>query len=42
VNVGNIQDFCYHNSTPVSNSSCARVDAQLIRRTDSKSHLRGK
>lgn len=39
VNVGNIQDFCYHNSARVNNS-CARVDALLIRRKDSKSHLR--
>ncbi|KAJ9574066.1 hypothetical protein L9F63_008592 [Diploptera punctata] len=40
VNLGNIQDFCSHGSTPVNEYSCARVDALLIRRKDSKSHLR--
>ncbi|XP_021926052.1 molybdopterin synthase catalytic subunit isoform X2 [Zootermopsis nevadensis] len=40
VNLGNIQDFCYHDSAPASDSSCARVDALLIARKDSKSHLR--
>ncbi|PNF34914.1 Molybdopterin synthase catalytic subunit [Cryptotermes secundus] len=40
VNLGNIQDFCYHGNATASDSSCARIDALLIRRKDSKSHLR--
>lgn len=40
VNLGNIQDFCFHGSALENEYSCARVDALLIRRKDSKSHLR--
>ncbi|XP_069695783.1 molybdopterin synthase catalytic subunit isoform X2 [Periplaneta americana] len=40
VNLGNIQDFCYHGNAPITDGSCARVDALLVRRKDSKSHLR--
>jgi len=40
INRTNIQEFCNrHSSEPVENS-CARVDAVVVRKTDSKSHLR--
>ncbi|XP_052127443.1 molybdopterin synthase catalytic subunit isoform X3 [Frankliniella occidentalis] len=37
VNLSNIRDFCSNSS---SDSSCARVDAAVIRQKDSKGHLR--
>lgn len=40
INRTNIQEFCNrHSSEPVENS-CARVDAVVVRKVDSKSHLR--
>nr|XP_033328000.1 molybdopterin synthase catalytic subunit [Megalopta genalis]XP_033328001.1 molybdopterin synthase catalytic subunit [Megalopta genalis]XP_033328002.1 molybdopterin synthase catalytic subunit [Megalopta genalis]XP_033328003.1 molybdopterin synthase catalytic subunit [Megalopta genalis] len=41
VNIVNVQEFCYHREKDEENEdSCARVDAILIRRKDSKSHVR--
>ncbi|KAG8228432.1 hypothetical protein J437_LFUL003909 [Ladona fulva] len=40
IDQGNVRDFCPVSGTRKKESSCARVDAVLIRRKDSKSHLR--
>ncbi|XP_067214501.1 molybdopterin synthase catalytic subunit isoform X2 [Linepithema humile] len=41
VNAINVQEFCCHSESNDDNeSSCARVDAILIRRKDSKSHVK--
>ncbi|XP_015439669.1 PREDICTED: molybdopterin synthase catalytic subunit [Dufourea novaeangliae] len=41
VNIVNVQEFCYHREENDENEdSCARVDAILIRRKDSKSHVK--
>ncbi|XP_076758911.1 MAP3K12-binding inhibitory protein 1-like [Xylocopa sonorina] len=41
VNIVNIQEFCCHRDQNDDNEdSCARVDAILIRRKDSKSHVK--
>lgn len=44
INRTNLLDFCVSNSTnPESEvNSCARVDAVLVRRKNSKSHLKSK
>nr|CAD7447986.1 unnamed protein product [Timema bartmani] len=39
VNLSNIHDFCYRDNVQVE-ASCARVNAVLLCRKDSKSHLR--
>ncbi|XP_076657361.1 molybdenum cofactor synthesis 2B [Halictus rubicundus] len=41
VNMVNVQEFCYHRDQDEEHEdSCARVDAILIRRKDSKSHVK--
>ncbi|XP_015591138.1 molybdopterin synthase catalytic subunit [Cephus cinctus] len=41
VNIVNVQEFCCHrDQTEEKEGSCARVDAILIRRKDSKSHMK--
>ncbi|XP_050461333.1 molybdopterin synthase catalytic subunit [Cataglyphis hispanica] len=40
VNAVNVQEFCCHSERTDNQYSCARVDAILIRRKDSKSHVR--
>ncbi|XP_072766334.1 molybdopterin synthase catalytic subunit-like isoform X1 [Anoplolepis gracilipes] len=40
VNTVNVQEFCCHSERNDNENSCARVDAILIRRKDSKSHVR--
>ncbi|XP_070159163.1 molybdopterin synthase catalytic subunit-like isoform X1 [Polyergus mexicanus] len=40
VNTVNVQEFCCHSERNDNENSCARVDAILIRRKDSKSHMR--
>lgn len=41
VNIVNVQEFCCHREQSEENEdSCARVDAILIRRKDSKSHVK--
>ncbi|KAH0953125.1 hypothetical protein HN011_004696 [Eciton burchellii] len=40
VNALNIQEFCCHSERSDDGNSCARVDAILIRRKDSKSHVK--
>ncbi|XP_071648385.1 molybdopterin synthase catalytic subunit isoform X4 [Temnothorax longispinosus] len=40
VNTVNVQEFCRHSEKSGNENSCARVDAILIRRKDSKSHVK--
>ncbi|XP_029165372.1 molybdopterin synthase catalytic subunit [Nylanderia fulva] len=40
VNSVNVQEFCRHSERNDNENSCARVDAILIRRKDSKSHVK--
>lgn len=40
--VFNIQEFCHRLPLDGSENSCARTEAVLISRKDSKSHLKGK
>lgn len=39
INISNIEEFCSKDRNP--EFSCARVDAVLQKRKDSKSHLQG-
>ncbi|KYN04434.1 Molybdopterin synthase catalytic subunit [Cyphomyrmex costatus] len=40
VNTVNVQEFCRHSEENDNKNSCARVDAILIRRKDSRSHIK--
>lgn len=40
INRTNIQEFCNRHSSEFVDNSCARVDAVVVRKADSKSHLR--
>ncbi|XP_011860371.1 PREDICTED: molybdopterin synthase catalytic subunit isoform X2 [Vollenhovia emeryi] len=40
VNTVNVQEFCHSEKSGINENSCARVDAILIRRKDSKSHVK--
>lgn len=41
INKANIRDFCVKRKLDDDGDSCARVDAVLIKRKDSKGHLQG-
>lgn len=41
INKSNIRDFCVKRKAD-SEDSCARIDAVLVKRKDSKGHLQGK
>ncbi|KYN42897.1 Molybdopterin synthase catalytic subunit [Trachymyrmex septentrionalis] len=41
VNTVNVQEFCRYSENNDNENSCARVDAILIRRKDSRSHIKG-
>lgn len=40
INQSNIRDFCSRDNNEINEFSCARVDAKLIKRKDSKGHLK--
>uniref|UniRef100_A0A1Y1NF28 Molybdopterin synthase catalytic subunit n=1 Tax=Photinus pyralis TaxID=7054 RepID=A0A1Y1NF28_PHOPY len=41
INRANIRDFCCRDDNEINEFSCARIDAKLIKRKDSKGHLKG-
>lgn len=41
INESNIRDFCGRNTMEEVDSTCARIDAKLMKRKDSKGHLQG-
>lgn len=41
INKSNIRDFCFRNPDTDDEHSCARIDAKLVKRKDSKGHLQG-
>lgn len=42
INRSNVRDFCRRNPDDQIENSCARIDSILLKRRDSKSHLKGK
>lgn len=41
INKANVRDFCVKRKSDDEEESCARIDAVLVKRKDSKGHLQG-